>query len=94
MASVIGRRVYAISGDVKLAPGDYGRNPGGEWVARPPTVDGPHPLSGSLSGHDVKEHEDGTITVSPSIEISYPWGDPPREFRWHGFLERGIWRLA
>lgn len=32
--------------------------------------------------HSVQEHEDGTITVSPSIVTS----------TWHGFLERGVWR--
>lgn len=32
--------------------------------------------------HTVVEHEDGTITVHPSIVTS----------RWHGWLERGVWR--
>jgi hypothetical protein len=34
--------------------------------------------------HAVIEHEDGTITVSPSIVM-------PAGQRWHGFLVRGIW---
>lgn len=34
--------------------------------------------------HKVTEHEDGTITASPSIY------DAPEG--WHGYLERGIWR--
>jgi hypothetical protein len=85
---------------LRLAPGDYGRDPqdGNAWHARPPKMsEGDaftdcHPLAGSLAGHDVVEHEDGTITASPSILIHYPWGNPPREISWHGYLERGVWR--
>lgn len=33
------------------------------------------------------EHEDGTITVSPSISVR----NADQEL-WHGFLEAGIWR--
>ncbi len=94
-----GKRVQPdSSGYLKLAPGEYGKDGNGIWRVRPPTiqVDGlekqQHPLSGTLSKHTVKEHEDGTITVSPSILIQYLWGDPPRGIEWHGFLERGIWR--
>jgi hypothetical protein len=96
-----GRRVYLDEGgELRLGPGDYGQDKRGVWFARPPKMaDGDqytdaHPLMGSLEAHDVVEHEDGTITVSPSILIEYPWGDPPRQFRWHGHLERGIWKLA
>jgi hypothetical protein len=35
------------------------------------------------------EHEDGTITVSPSINL-HP--TPGMHGGWHGFLERGVWR--
>lgn len=38
---------------------------------------------GRLTEHTVTEHEDGTISVTPSILA--PGG-------WHGYLERGIWR--
>jgi hypothetical protein len=41
---------------------------------------------GSIEKHDVTEHEDGTITVSPSILLN-----DGRKI-WHGYLERGIWR--
>lgn len=37
--------------------------------------------------HSVTEHEDGTITVSPSIDLSQR--DPTF---WHGWLERGVFR--
>lgn len=35
--------------------------------------------------HAITEYADGTITVSPSIVF-------PHGGRWHGFLERGVWR--
>jgi len=43
---------------------------------------------GNLSKHEVTEHEDGTITVSPSILVS----NPQQGELFHGFLERGVWR--
>lgn len=36
------------------------------------------------------EHEDGTITISPSIHL-HPTPNGSRS-GWHGFLERGVWR--
>lgn len=71
--------------DLILAEGEYGKHPrDGKWYARPP---GAH--MGCLSNHQVTEHEDGTITVSPSILIQYEQGGP---MVWHGYLERGEWR--
>lgn len=66
-------------------PGEYGRGSNGQWQCCPPGQ--PH-LFGNLSSHDVIEHEDGTITVSPSILITQEW----RNLQWHGYLERGVWR--
>jgi hypothetical protein len=40
---------------------------------------------GDLSKHTVTEHEDGTITVSPSIMMR-------SRTTWHGYLEHGVWR--
>ena len=42
---------------------------------------------GDLSQHEVEEHEDGTITVTPSILVTAPNSDRRR----HGFIRRGIW---
>lgn len=69
-------------GHLLLKPGEYGKSTNGIWYARPP---GHH--MGCLANHEVTEHEDGTITVSPSILIEYP----PMS-NWHGYLERGVWR--
>lgn len=66
--------------------GDYGRNRG-VWHCRPPRCH-----LGSLERHDVTEHEDGTITVSPSILLHSTDADGKTVELWHGFLERGVWR--
>jgi len=63
-----------------LGSGDYGKDEHGEWHCKPPDA----PM-GSLKDHQVTEHEDGTITVSPSIHL-------PDIF--HGYLRRGVWSLA
>jgi len=51
-------------------------------------VTAPSGERGSLNPakHTVVEHEDGTITVAPSIDFS----DWPGE-KWHGWLRRGVW---
>lgn len=77
-----GRRVYPRDdGNLYLADGDYGYNPKSQsWQVRPP---GCH--AGSIPNHTVIEHEDGTITVSPSILLI------DGEKQWHGFLRGGVW---
>lgn len=73
-----GRRVYPNEdGHLILSAGDYGREDG-LWLLRPPRGS-----AGTLDGHTVEEHVDGTITVSPSIHLPGVW---------HGYLERGVWR--
>lgn len=50
---------------------------------------------GNLQQHEIVEHEDGTITVSPSILINLPaTPDAPYKELWHGYLERGVWRAC
>jgi hypothetical protein len=68
----------------QLQSGEYSKTLDGRWYARAP---GDGWLMGNLGNHDVTEHEDGTITVSPSILIGA--GD---QVQWHGYLERGVWR--
>ena len=85
-----GRRVYCNEIGLKLEkPGDYG-TVNGHWKAWPPGI--LKRAGGAyLDSHTVTEHEDGTITVSPSIlwDESMGTGDT-----WHGYLERGVWREA
>jgi uncharacterized surface anchored protein len=82
----IGRRVLAdAAGYVSFAdlrPGDYFLV-NGEWTGVTPN--GYHC---NLRGHAIEEHEDGTITVTPSILVSLAEDCEV----WHGFLESGVWR--
>ncbi len=73
---------------ILMEAGDYGQSEG-VWYARPPQSDTFHCGPGSLGNHDVVEHDDGTITVSPSILVTGHHG-----VQWHGYLERGVWREA
>ena len=74
----------------ELQAGDYWKviyvDGSEHWYCLAPSVDGQASAIGNLSNHSIEEHEDGTITVSPSILIM-PSG-------YHGFLERGVWRSA
>jgi hypothetical protein len=75
--------------DIEVTPpGSYGRTKmDDEWVWRCRTPNG---MGGLLSEHDVIEHDDGTITVSPSILVNRAHRTEPKT--WHGYLERGVWR--
>ncbi len=82
-----GRRVDWRDGDDwrDSQPGDYVKVPEARrsdgqpvWYVRDPAG-----RVGALITHQVEEHDDGTITVTPSIL------DPNG---WHGYLERGVWR--
>lgn len=72
-------------------PGTYGRVMGlqqpdkWDWAACTPNGH-----LANLAAHNVTEHDDGTITVSPSIKVS--GGVRCEEELWHGYLENGIWR--
>jgi len=61
-------------------PGQFGRDVNGNWFGCTP--EGFHC---NLTRHDVVEHEDGSITVSPSILITRHDG------QWHGYLRAGEW---
>lgn len=97
---MLGKRQDLIRGEDgnynALQPGEYGKDQDGLWYCCAPTavdVDG-FGFHGALGdgtgvrGHQVVEHEDGTITVSPSILINRHDGS------WHGYLERGVWRVC
>lgn len=83
-----GRRVHDTD---RFEPGDYGKHPvDGRWYCRTPNGH-----LGNLSAHDVTEHEDRTITVSPSILVTMRDTEKKRDVElWHGYLERGIWRAC
>jgi hypothetical protein len=74
----------------ELQPGEYGKltpagSTDGVWYARTPNGH-----FGCLRAHDVTEHEDGTITVSPSILVTGSACGRGVEL-YHGWLQRGVW---
>lgn len=99
--SLLGRRVQwpddmlpSEIGEL-LAPGDYVMRPGGAfWLLRAPNGD-----VGLLSGaeHTVEEHEDGTISVEPSLAYrgkEWHLDFPGHRRGWHGWLRHGVWSEA
>ena len=87
LADVFGRRPLPLPLD-DLQPGDYWRHRHvpeypGVWFAIPPEEGF---SVANLTNHEVIEHDDATITVSPSIRVRHLDGE------WHGWLERGEWR--
>jgi hypothetical protein len=53
----------------------------GVWWAHAPNSG----FIGNLSAHNIEEHDDGTITVEPSILMTQ--GDT----QYHGYLKAGEW---
>lgn len=80
--TTLGKRVYPDEdGGFYLNPGEYLLNKDGTWYAETP--------SGHLAwlkNHQVIGHEDGTISVTPSILVTNHLGS------WHGYLTQGIWK--
>lgn len=82
-----GRRVADETMPWDLEAGDYCLRNGAPWVCLPNGV-GP----ARLEDWNPVWHEDGTLTLSPSILDS--GGDSAKGIPagWHGYLERGVWR--
>lgn len=90
-----GRRVYLgpdggadCDADlIDLELGDYAKDSHGVFYACVPDERfEPGCFLANLANHEVIEHEDGTITVSPSILVNVPGIG-----QWHGYLRKGIW---
>lgn len=80
-----GRRIDLTEEEpVLIEPGDYGKDQSGHWFCKVPATG--FGMAG-LGLHQIVEHEDGTITVSPSILATGHFGK-----QWHGYLEHGVWR--
>lgn len=87
-----GRRVPDTTKRSEMAPGDYSRRIEEGVVTKEWNLCLPNGMHGTISEeiHQVVEHSDGTITVSPSILLTS--GDP--NYSWHGYLEHGVWRTC
>jgi len=84
MADITGTR-RDVTDSAELAPGEYGKSSDDTWYCCVPFAGLPIvPLSIT---HTVIEHEDGSITVDPSILSSAGKGKV-----WHGRLEHGVWK--
>lgn len=73
-------------------PGEYMKLPGGMFHARTPNGH-----LANLERHKITEHENGTITVVPSIAVGLRHdkdGKMVPPYLYHGFLENGVWRSA
>ena len=80
-----GRRLFEMKDDWSdLEEGCYYKLPDGDWAIHPP---GGRFGRISPNVHTITEHEDGTITVAPSILYHghATWAG------WHGYLQRGVW---
>ena len=86
MSELVGRRLHGEVGYEESRAGDYWkptyehRQPN-EWWFRDPFG-----KFGRITKHTVEEHDDGTITVSPSIACA---GGGGADF--HGWLKHGVW---
>lgn len=91
---MVGRRVeYAeFWGAATRQPGDYckveRKTHHGDHLAWVWYACTPNGLVGNLEDHTVTEHEDGTITVDPSILVERI-GEG--EVGYHGHLVAGVW---
>lgn len=72
-----------------LEAGDYCQDWKGFWHGRSPTG-----LACNLSNHTVVEHDDRTITVTPSILIAGGLVAGVALPSWHGYLTKGEWTEA
>lgn len=98
-----GKRIYQTDHEAldKLQPGEYMLfdNPytsKKSWYGVCPTETNEdphspffHPVLCNLDAHSVVEHENGTITVSPSILVTRRIDEPQL---WHGYLQQGVWK--
>lgn len=71
-----------------LEPGSYWKRSIGHFYGITPNGH-----LANLQKHAVTEHDDGTITVSPSILVSSPHNEKAGEL-WHGYLVQGVWKAC
>lgn len=65
--------------------GDYRQRDDGRWELRPPGAPVFVPLD---PRHEVIEHSDGSISVTPSVL----WRSTgPGTYEWHGYLRAGVY---
>lgn len=78
---ITGKRVDRPDDSI-FEPGEYGKGSDGVFYGTVPGTD----LTCNLARHTIVEHEDGTITVTPSILVSQG-----KKAEWHGYITAGVW---
>jgi len=88
---MIGKRIYpGDDGTLPyLNPGEYAKASDGAWWLCVPTG-----LHGRINDKTWKitENKDGSITVNPSILITVPGHPKAKNYEWHGYLTKGVWK--
>jgi hypothetical protein len=86
-----GRRIYPDADGMfqALEPGDYMHTSEVTLYWPPGAAVGPW---AAHADKKITEHDDGTITVMPSILCTYAKQRPGMPGAWHGFLVGGVWR--
>lgn len=90
---IVGRRINSTDDRIPCEQdGDYGRDGHGRWFGWVPGIGdiAPLHLNAPSKAWNIEEHEDGTISVTPSI---LRYGVDGKEL-WHGYLTRGVWRTC
>jgi len=82
-SGVKAKRVASVQ-EIEEAEICYWKHEGDVWFIHFPECG-----YGNLRNHKIEEHEDGSITVSPSIRMMGHKDGKPMER--HGFLVRGRW---
>lgn len=84
MSEMIGKRISGMS-ELDEESVCYWKVDDGSWLLYIP-----HCGIGGLKKHTIEEHDDGTISVTPSIVMFCNRCTPDRHI--HGYLTNGIWK--
>jgi len=82
---MLGKRIYKQNpDDYPQNPGEYMKGENGRWELCLPSG-----IHGAINDKiwKIEEHEDGTISVTPSILTKCHVDS----YSWHGYLKKGIW---
>ena len=82
---IVGVRKDRVDGSI-FEPGEYGKVNDDSFHGCAP---GDANMMCNLAGHKIIEHDNGAITVSPSILITTHTKGV--QAQWHGYLIKGVW---
>lgn len=90
-----GTRVKDNTEPLELKPGEYTKSTNGDWWLFLPAIGTYNSSLARINSSvwSIIEHDDNTITVSPSIRQSTTRRDNQQVELWHGFLKHGEFTL-